>query len=277
MTKEIKKEDKKKKLKLKFRFKFLIFFILLITYSFLIGPKGIYVKDYNITSKKINNSIHGLKILQFSDLEYGSTVNIHDIKKIVKKINECKADIVIFTGDLIDKNTKIDEDDRKLLIKYLKSIYAEYGKYYVTGEDDYEEAETILNLSDFLNLENGYQNIYVTNKDYITLLSKETIKDYSTNVNLKNNFNILFIHNPKTVSKYKDYNLDMIIAGHINNGYVNIPYIRDLFIDSNYSKNYQKLGKTKLFINPGIGTKKIHIRLFNHPTMYLYRLKKSSS
>ena len=272
----IKEQEKNKKVKLKFKSKFLLFIILLIIYAFFLGPKGIYIKDYKITSKKINDSMHGLKILQFSDLSYGSTVNMHDVKKIVKKINECNADIVIFTGDLLEKNKDIDEDDKKKIIKYFKNIKSEYGKYYVTGEDDFEDTETILNTSGFINLDNNYQYVYISNNDFIALLSKNNIKEYA-NTNMETGFNILSIHNPKVIDKYKNYNLDMAISGHTNNGYINIPYIKNLFINSKYNKNYQKVGKTKLFINPGIGTKKVHVRLFNHPTLYLYRLNKPSN
>ena len=45
---------------------------------------------------------------------------------------------------------------------------------------------------------------------------------------------------------------------------------------SKYKKNYQKVNDIDLYINPGIGERKIKARLFNHPTLYLYRLNKAS-
>ena len=69
----------------------------------------------------------------------------------------------------------------------------------------------------------------------------------------------------------------MAIAGHTHNGQINIIKIKDLLIKGKYNKSYQKVENTKLYINPGIGTSKINARLFNHPTMYLYRLNKTSA
>ena len=40
---------------------------------------------------------------------------------------------------------------------------------------------------------------------------------------------------------------------------------------------YKSRGQDHLYINAGIGTSGIKIRLFNHPTMNLYRLNKTST
>ena len=69
----------------------------------------------------------------------------------------------------------------------------------------------------------------------------------------------------------------MAVAGHTHNGQINLPKIKELFISSKYKKSYQKIGNTKLYVNPGIGTSNINIRLFNHPTIFLYRLNKTST
>ena len=69
----------------------------------------------------------------------------------------------------------------------------------------------------------------------------------------------------------------MAIAGHTLNGEINIPKLRELFISSKYKKGYQKVGNTKLYINAGCGTKGIKVRLFNHPTLNLSRINKTST
>lgn len=43
-------------------------------YARYIGTKGLKVNEYKITSNKITNSYHGLKIVQISDLFYGNTI-----------------------------------------------------------------------------------------------------------------------------------------------------------------------------------------------------------
>lgn len=271
------KKEKKKKRKLKWQVKLFIIILIIIIYAFIIGPKGIYIKEYKVSSDKITSEKDGLKILQISDIHYGSTVNDNDIIKIRKKANEAKADIVVFTGDLIDEDYKIEDNEKDLLKKELKKINAELGKYYVIGEEDFDEAKTILNYAEFIDLNNNPQSIYSEDNTPILLVDKSINKDYITSEENSTYFKILAIHNPDDFEKFKNYNFDIAIAGHTHNGQINIPKIKDLFISSKYKKDYQKINNTNLYINAGIGTSGIKIRLFNHPTMNLYRLNKTST
>lgn len=270
-------ETKRKKRKLRWQIKLLMLVIGIILYSFFIGTKGIFVKEYKITTNKIESGMHGLKILQFSDLHYGSSVNNKTVKDLVIKINETKPDIVIFTGDLIDERHKLTLDEKEFIISNLNDINAELGKYYVTGEEDFEEATSILNLSSFVNLNTSEQLVYLKSSSPIVLMGKDSLKTYFELNKGNPFFKILAIHNPNDINAYKNYDIDLAISGHTHGGGINIPKLKKLLIDGDYTKNYQKVNGTKLFINPGIGTSKVNIRLFNHPTIYLYRINKTSS
>lgn len=271
-----KEEMKKRKRKLKWQVKLLILIILIIIYAFFIGTKGIFIREYKIETNKISSGMHGLKIVQFSDLHYGTQVNDKMVKKLVSKINETKPDIVIFTGDLIDERHKITAEEKEKLTNELSKINASLGKYYVTGEEDFEEATSILNLTGFTNLELKEQLIYSNDQTPILLIGKDSVKEYFEINNDSSIFKMLILHDPNDIDKFKNYDLDVAIAGHTHNGQINIPKIKNLFINGSYKSNYQKVNNIKLFINPGIGTSKINARLFNHPTIYLYRLNKTS-
>lgn len=274
--KELEKEKIKKRKKLKFKFKFIIIITLIILYASFIGTKGIFIKDIIIKSNKINDDLNGVKILQFSDLHFGSRIKKNEVESLVEKINISKPDIVIFTGDLISKDYDIKEEEIKFLKKQLSLIKAEYGKYYVLGEEDFDEASSLLNEADFSNLKYSEQTIYF-NKSSILIIGKETIENYFKNSNQTPNYKILAIHNPDDFDNLKDYDFDLAIAGHTHNGQINIPKFKNLLIDSKYKETYQKINNTEFYINPGIGNNKIKARLFNHPTIYLYRLKNTSN
>lgn len=277
MAKEEKDEKKKKRKKLKWQIKLFLFILIIVIYAFLIGPKGIFIKEYKVSTNKISEKLDGLKILQISDLHYGSTVNKNDVKKIRKKINEAKPDIVIFTGDLINQNYNITDEEKELLKKELLKINAELGKYYVVGEEDFEDAKEILNISEFTNLKDNPQSIYNEDNIPILLMDKSISEDYLNSEESLNYFKVIAIHNPNDFDKFKNFNVDMVIAGHTHNGQINIPKIKDLFISSKYKKDYQKINNINFYINSGIGTSGIKIRLFNHPTISLYRLNKTST
>ncbi|MEG2351251.1 MAG: metallophosphoesterase [Bacilli bacterium] len=268
-------ENKSKKTrKLKWYVKLLLLIIIIITFAFTIGTKGIFIKEYKIESSKITLSDTGLKILHFSDLHYGSTINMKSLKVIVKNINDAKADIVIFTGDLIDKNYKFKKDEQENVKDSLKDINASLGKYYVNGEEDKVLCNLIMNDSNFINIDTKEQLIYNNDNKPILLIGNLSAKKYFNENKIKPEFKILAMHNPNNVQEFKNYNFDIILAGHTHNGQINIFKLKDFIIKSKYNKPYQKVNNSDLFVSSGIGTSLIKARLFNHPTMNLYRIVK---
>ena len=112
---------------------FLLFIIILslglVFYSKYVGVKGLIVKEYRVESNILTENYSGLKVVHFSDLLFKSTVDRDDIKKLVSKINTLRPDIIVFTGDLVNKNVKLSNDDKEFLINSLTSMHASIGKY----------------------------------------------------------------------------------------------------------------------------------------------------
>lgn len=269
------KEEKKKKKKLRWQVKLVLYIIMFVLYLFFIGTKGIFIKEFKIKNEDITNDLHGIKIVHISDIHYGSSTTKTMIKKIVNKINSSKPDIVIFTGDLLNKRKDIKEKDIKFLIKELSKIKSEYGSFYVKGEEDNDISSDILKKSNFIDLNESEQKIYIK-RSSILLIGDEKTKAYFENNKEDKSYKILSMHNPDYINENKEYNFNLALAGHTHNGQVNIFKLKELFISSKYKKTYQKINKTDFYISPGIGTSNVNVRLFNHPTIYLYRLNKAS-
>ena len=126
----------------------IIFIVIIITMIFLyakyIGIKGIEVKEYKVESNILSENFSGVKIVHFSDLLYKSTINDEDVLELVDKINLLKPDIVVFTGDLVNKNIKLNEKEREFLINSLSNINVTIGKYAIYGDYDFEYEYDIL-------------------------------------------------------------------------------------------------------------------------------------
>ena len=143
---------------------FLLAIILLglFLYSKYLGIKGLIVKEYKVESKILTSNFSGVKIVQLSDILYGSTVDDKDINTLVKKVNELKPDIIVFTGDLVSKRKKVTDKEIEFLSKSLKKMDASIGKYAIKGDSDYslKSFEDIMNNSNFTILSNSYEEIY---------------------------------------------------------------------------------------------------------------------
>lgn len=290
---EKKEKEEKKGGKLLSIFLFLIIIVVTIfLYAKYRGIKGLIVKEYRVESEILTSNFSGLKIVHFSDLLYKSTVDKDDVKNLVNRINELKPDIVVFTGDLINKNAKITNEDIEFLETELESISAKIGKYAVYGDEDYsvESYKTIMEKGKFKILNNSYDEIFYKNNDSMFIVGlpsslKEEVKleeafDFYKE-DEKRKFIIVLVHDGKTI-KFLDestYEVDLVLGGHSLNGSVVIPYYGGIFIDDGSYKYYQEhysKGITNIYISSGIGTNKYPYRIFNKPSFNLYRLKAQS-
>lgn len=269
------------KLKWKIVFGILIFILLLFICLRFIGTKGLIIKEYKVVNKNIDTSFYGFKIVHFSDLHYGMSVDEKVLSNLVDKINKTKPDIVVFTGDLIDKKKNYTESDTKLLTKYLSKIKSSYGNYYVNGDDDenINSFDSIMVNSNFKSLNNNYE-VITSEKN-----KKILISGISTNANIKifndifkdddYSYKIIMMHYPDNYDLISKYNFDLVLSGHSHNGQVRLPYIGALVKMNNskeYYDPYYKINDTDMYISGGIGNSKVNLRLFNTPSFNLYRL-----
>ena len=268
--------------------------LLIITLSFLffayttyISTTKVHVREYRINNKKIPESFNGIKIIHFSDLHYGTTIDYNNLKKIIKKINDRKPDMVVFTGDLIDDDYNISSKEQEKLTNLLNQINATLGKYAVLGDEDKDKYNIILNQSNFNILNNDYDLIYNNANKPILLIGLESLttgnqdieKAYSYFKQESHNssiYTIGIVHEPDSAS-YMINKTDLILSGHTHNGNIRIPILNYPLIKvsggKKYNKDYYKIGKTELYISSGLGTdNSTGIRLFCRPTISLYRL-----
>ncbi len=280
----------------KFKVILYIFLILLITlglivlWSRFISTSGLKVKEYKIVNNTLPDSFYGFKIIHFSDVHYGKTTDKHALKKIVDKINLINPDLVLFTGDLIDKDTDITDKLITELTSLLNKINAKNGKYAIKGNHDYSSDSflEIMENSDFTILENSYDLIYNDINDYIYLgglsssikseLDFEKTLDYfkQENVN-KDIFSIIMMHEPDNIDELLNINdnVSMVLSGHSHGGQIRLPIIGPLGKINGaikYPNEYYKVNNTKLYVSSGIGTTTYPFRFMNKPSINFYRL-----
>ena len=149
----------------------LILIVGTILYSRYIATSGLITNEIVINDNNIPTSYDGLKIVQFSDLHYTRIITKERVNKIIEEINLINPDIVFFTGDLVDTDKVLTEDDKNFLIESLSNINSTYGKYAILGNHDIaNNTEDIMNIysqSNFKVLENEYDVIYSKNNEKI--------------------------------------------------------------------------------------------------------------
>lgn len=273
---------KKYKLKLKWKiiFGIILSIILLLLYMRFISTSGIKVREYTIKDNKLS-SFYGLKVVHFTDLHYGMSVDEEKLSYLVEKINKTKPDVVVFTGDLVDRHTSVTNKLSNTLSKYLSSINATYGKYYVKGNHDKvnNSYDLIMSNSGFKSLNGNYEVIY--SKDNKTLfiggmnIDESISNDIIENINLNDyDYKIFLMHYPDELDNILKYNFDLVLSGHSHNGQVRLPVIGKIItpdMAKKYYDPYYKVDNTNLYISGGIGNSVLNFRFFNKPSFNLYR------
>ena len=292
LRKEEKNERRKKRLIKRFNIILLIIIIILsfMFYMHYVGTKGLVVREYKVESNNLPEEMHGLKVIHFSDLKYLSTVKEKEIKKLIKKINTIRPDIVLFTGDLFGNNSEVTESDIKLLTKELNKIDATIGLYAIKGDMDYKNKNynKVMDNTNFKIINNSYELIYYKSTTPILITGCGSILNNDCDLGqtfsfneMDNLFTITLIHETDIATTVSErYKPSLILAGHNLNGQVRLPFIGGL-IKSNEGKKYldseYELGASKLYVSGGLGTNENGYRLFNHPSINFYRLVRKAN
>lgn len=263
--------------------------LILLIYARFIGTQGLTTNEIPYNTEYISNSYNGLKIIHFTDLHYKKVITEKRVKNLVKEINKTKPDLVLFTGDLLDNDYTLKGNDISFLIKQLSKIDSKYGKFAILGDNDYLKTDTVKNIyiqSNFTLLENNYSIIHNENNDLIFIGGLSTFNYDEANIETTMNyfntnpdipFKIILTHEPDYIDEIlnKYPNIPLILSGHSINGSINIPLLKKFITPTGAKKYYNPYyhnNTTDIYISNGIGLNNINFRLFNHPSINLYRI-----
>ncbi len=269
----------------------ILFSTIIYLYARYLEPSMLIVKEEMLYNENLPDSFDGLKVIHFSDIHYGSTIDIDYMKRLVEEINVRDPDLVLFTGDFIDKGTTLSLEEETELISILGSIEANIGKYAVKGNHDYQDDKFELIMLDggFKTLNNSYQLIYFEGYDPILLTGLSSSIKTTIDVDSAFNYFTLENHNPNiyTISLFHEpdsidailekYKTDLALAGHSHGGQIRLPFIGGLGKIKGaevYYDDYYRVNDTDLFISYGIGTSMYDFRFMNPPSFNFYRLTK---
>lgn len=293
-----------------YRFIYHVILILTVSLYLIIGLKcflyygnnHIDITKYMVQSNKVPSSFSGYRIVQLSDL-HSKTFGDNQIN-ILNKVKRLQPDIIVFTGDLVDGRTKLEEPCTQLMegLVAIAPTYYIYGNHeavllYDVEKQDFfskltkigvimmnNKAITIKNVhNDSINLVGIPDPIAFTlpnkifkypEEDRTEILLEETMK---TIVN-KQVYTILLCHRPEYIVTYSQFPIDLALCGHTHGGQIRLPFIGGLFATGQgffpkYDSGLFKMNHLTLLINRGLGGNSFPYRVFNNPEISLIILK----
>ncbi|MDE5807881.1 MAG: metallophosphoesterase, partial [Muribaculaceae bacterium] len=207
--------------------------------------REIEVNRVEITSAKLPAAFNGYKIVQFSDVHVGTWgEDTTFVSSLVDRINSLHPDVIVFTGDIVNRRT----DELRPFLKTLSRLKAKDGVYSVLGNHDYGDYIDWKNEADHKKnnellarweremgwkLLNNQRDFIVRGNDSIVMLGVENwgeppfpeygrikdaypvSRDSAYNLN-DSRFKVLLTHNPEHWNREVTQisNIDLSLSGH---------------------------------------------------------------
>lgn len=238
----------------------LLFAILLIDGIF-VEPARLQVTKYQVTLPRLTPAFDGLRVVQLSDLHCGPSFfyNAH-IRRAVKQANAFQPDLVLLTGDYVNRASSI-----RNCARLLSALHARYGVVAVLGNHDYwtdhaaitqalgSVGITVLN-NDAVAIQRGKSRLWIAGLDDAWEGQPNLAR--ATQTIPTGEPVILLVHEPDVATLAANVPIDLQLSGHVHGGQVRLPWVGALVtpnLGHKYPMGWYRIGEMPLYTSRGIG------------------------
>src|SRR5580658_7576151 len=261
-------------------------------YGLLYGRLNLQVTNQAIHLPRLPRAFEGFKICQLSDIHIGPFMPADEIRKYVAIANAQKAEMVVLTGDFVT----FDPNTQQPVVDALRGLRAPFGVYGSLGNHDawagVEDSITELFSQTGVRILRAANLPIAVNGESLNLIGVDfesprrfgpspPVKRLLGNIESlvdRDRVNILLSHNPDTFDRAAELGIDLSLAGHTHGGQAALEFISPEIAPSRLVTPYvagwfQKPGG-QLYVNRGIGTIFIPIRIGAPPEITVYSLSR---
>ena len=264
-----------------------VYFCLIVAFILIVIDNVVIHTTYTrVAIDGLPDSFSGYRIVQVSDLHnnlYGTGQSY-----LISEIKRAEPDIIVVTGDLIDRNTHDVDNAMKFISKAVEiaPVFYVSGNHEAGVLSDYKELVIRMNEAGVTVLMNEPVSVY-SEEDVITLAGiADPAFDWSmpddavADREIKQAFSgtddsqikILLSHRPELINIYSANGIDLVLTGHAHGGQIRLPFIGPLYSPSqdllpNYTSGLYVEGKTKMYVSRGIGNGIAPLRFNDGPEL----------
>lgn len=269
----------------------------------LVNRFRIDVREIDVDMPNLPEQFEDYRIVQISDLHVGSYGSSSKyLEKVVEKINSLNPDIIVFTGDLVNRQTS----ELRPFVSTLSKLHAKDGVYSILGNHDYgdykqwrtpEQKKENLNLMKSLQKKMGWkllldETVHIRrDSSSLALIGVENIGEPPFTVygsldraypQPRNNSEckILLTHNPahwvNNVADNTDETIDLTLSGHTHAMQLAVGrWSPARWVYPTWGGMYKdRSGERKLYVNIGLGSVGMPMRIGATPEITVLNLKK---
>lgn len=266
-------------------------------YGILYGRLNLKITNPRIALPHLPPSFDGFRILQLSDLHIGPFMTAREISKIVEISNRAKPDLIALTGDFVTWDART----QYAVVEALAPLKAPYGVWGCLGNHEIwthtEDSITRLFAARGIRILRQASAVIPEGRDSINLIGVDYqtrrsfghhragfVREYLEGVQgimLPSMVNILMSHNPNTFDRAAAMGVDLSLAGHTHGGQVNLEFlhadISPARLVTPYVEGWFQKSRGQLYVNRGIGTIGLPMRIGAPPEITIYQLARGGT
>ncbi|MFM7603014.1 MAG: metallophosphoesterase [Pseudanabaena sp.] len=253
------------------------FLALLAIYAFSIEPNLFVVSRHRLNAENATNQ-NSLQIVQISDLHL-KKFN-HRTQQIIENVNQLHPDIIVLTGDSIDRANQINEYDR-----FLSLLDRKIAKYAILGNWEYNSNVDLATLTKIYNNYNcrllvnestlyqkGNQSLLITGVD--DLVGEPNLAKSLQNIKPHPN-HLLLSHSPLYIDEVStnelkilaEYKPQYMFSGHTHGGQISLFGFAPLLPprSGNYVSGWYQTNSIDVYVSKGLGISVLPLRFGTVP------------
>jgi len=230
-------------------------------------------------------AFEGLTVAQLSDVHHSSFMSAERIAEIVDAVNDIGADVVVLTGDYVSYSPYYIAGAAEALGR----LRAPQGVYAVLGNHDFwnnaEEVTRALSREGIEVLRNAHTRLDLRG-DAIVLAGVDdlTVRAADLERALRgaepHRVRLLLSHNPGIIRRAALRAVDLVLSGHTHGGQVHVPFIGAPSVygyPKEYVRGLARLAGTQIYVNRGLGTVIVPVRVGSCPEISVFTLARASA
>jgi len=269
------------------------------TYGFATGRLRYTIERVDVPVANLPRELDGLRIAQLSDIHIGDYMPPREIARAVAMVNDLRPDISLVTGDFISG----EGDPLDACISELSRLRAPLGVWGCNGNHEIyagveDEAERLFREKG-MRLLRAASAVVEHNGVRFNLLGVDYQRDHMTigeptgpmlheieHLIRRDMPNVLLSHNPNSFHRAAELGIELSLAGHTHGGQVKFeivdhsisparlisPFVAGLY---HLPMNGNHLQKAALYVNRGLGTLGVPVRIGVPPEITLLTLRRA--
>jgi len=265
-------------------------------YGLLYGRLDLEITHQRVVIHRLPRALEGFRIAHLSDFHISPFMPAERIRRYATTTNQLKPDLIALTGDYIAWDPETQRD----VVQALAALHAPCGVFGCLGNHDYVMGieASITNLfagegirilrQERVPVQSNGETFNIIGIDYEQLLSSHDHPGHKVERYLEgceslvapDKVNILLSHNPNVFDRAAEMGIDLTLAGHTHGGQLSLEFIhRGLnlsALDMPYTSGLYEKSGGQLYVNRGIGTTILPIRVGARPEITVLELMRQA-